>query len=141
MSKDWGDVANDRRAAVLKPIDGAGSLIIALVVEAMPPVQGERWRGIQMLFRVLRIFLLTPTLTLYLNLRELGPGFHNQAVRQGSDSPTQGHSVRRQHADKEPKEKEMSHMHVRANRSLLKPHAAITKMQIKKCKEISFVFC
>ncbi len=36
--REWDDVANDRRAAVLKPIDEAGSLIIPLVVvDAMPP--------------------------------------------------------------------------------------------------------
>lgn len=31
------DVVNDRRVAVPKPIDAADSLIVALVVEAMPP--------------------------------------------------------------------------------------------------------
>lgn len=36
--KDRDDVAKDRPVAVLKPIDEAGSLIIALVVvDAMPP--------------------------------------------------------------------------------------------------------
>lgn len=35
MRKDWDDVANGLRAAALKAIDEAGSLIIALVVDAM----------------------------------------------------------------------------------------------------------
>lgn len=35
MRRDRDDVAKDRRDAVLKPIDEAGSLIITLVDEAM----------------------------------------------------------------------------------------------------------
>jgi hypothetical protein len=37
VRKDFDEVANDRRAAAVKPIEEAGSLIMALVVAAMLP--------------------------------------------------------------------------------------------------------
>ena len=55
--KDWGDVAKDRREAVLKPIDEAAErLIVALVVEAMIQREGSEYgRGGVVLLKVKKV--------------------------------------------------------------------------------------
>jgi len=55
VRKDRDDVANGRREAALRPIDEAGSLIIARVVDAMLQCRVERW-GAVAVEEVLRIF-------------------------------------------------------------------------------------
>jgi hypothetical protein len=56
VRKDRDDVAKGRHEAALKPIDEAGSLIIALVVDAMLQRRVERWEAV-VVEEVLRIFV------------------------------------------------------------------------------------